>query len=302
MTLQTIDHSQKLVQNQVPSQDKNRVLPIEDGQRNFDFQPEQPWPSLLPVYCYENELLCGFDRTEGVAIQLSTSTTSGEFPLICCFKALYSELGFFELARLSLTLPPQPGLRENLWQQYGFRWRETLQEVVEKVTLLPLKVQQWLQTKKLGPQDLAPLRALPNIQALGDFWPQIIEFNLSKSETARTIELLVDLLLMDVNINDLLPQTSNEMSNQAQAWINHLHALRFPMATKQSQQAEEKIRQVAWPLKSEARWSRRGDRSGVELKLYFSHPQELKRSLDRLQQVCEDLQTQPEYEDLWSKN
>ncbi len=84
--------------------------------------------------------------------------------------------------------------------------------------------------------------------------------------------------------------------------ISHLHSLRYPMSLQQDNQNEQKIRALSWSSKWGARWTRRGDRSGVELKLFFTHPEELKGALVRLEKVSKELDNTPSLEDLWSKN
>lgn len=269
-----------------------KLVPIADCHKNYDFEPMTPWPSQLPAYCYGDELICGFNRIEGFAVSLS------EPSLPLSFKAIYPELSFQELARLDQKLSSKDlSLRKELWSLYGYRWKPNLIEVVEKMRQLPDHVQRWLQEKKLGPQDLAPLRSLTNIKDLQDFWPYLTCSTFSKSESSKAIELLTELLLLELDPQSLRPQTKDLTS-----WLKQLHQQRYPQTSSRDRQAENKIQSVAWPLKSEAKWVRRGDRAGIELKLFFGHPQELRRSLDRLQQLQEDLENSDEYRDLWSKN
>ncbi len=266
------------------------MIPIQECSKNLDFSPEIPWPDQLPPYCFKNELICGFERLEGMAIVLDSPN------LTQCLKAVYPELSFLELSRLSAKLNSEPSLQKEIWETYGYRYKETLEEVAQQTVKLPPEVQRWLHQKKFASQDLAPLRSLKDINLLMEFWPLLTNSHFSKSDGAKIIELLTELLLMEKPISALLPQ------KEISFWLKELHILRYPQTTQYDAQAEKKIRSVAWPLKSEAKWARRGDRGGIELKMFFSHPQELKRSLERLQQVCSDLQEQPEYEDLWSKN
>ncbi|MEY4615334.1 MAG: hypothetical protein RJB66_294 [Pseudomonadota bacterium] len=267
-----------------------RLIPIHNCQKNLDFNPETPWTHSLPTYCFENELLCGFERTEGVAIELQTAG------LIEAFKAVYPQLGFFELARLSKKFASTPNLKKDLWSHYGYHWKENLEVLIDEIVKLPLDTQRWLQQKKLAPQDLAPLRSLPQQEILEWVWPLMMNPIFSKSDLSQILELVVELTLMEVPREKLVTGASTPQ------WIKSLKQLRYPQTSSSDGLGDQKIRTIAWPLRSEARWARRGDLSGVELKLFFSHPQELKRSIERLQQVCDDLQTNSAYEDLWSKN
>jgi hypothetical protein len=258
--------------------------------KSLDFKPDSPWPQSLPVYCFQNELLCGFDRDKGVAVELSGIT------LLEAIKAVHPHLGFLELIRLSQKIPQDSLQQTELWSLYGYHWKENLGILSQTLSQIDLETQRWLQSKKMAPQDLAPLRSLPNLEVLAPFWPLMMTQTYSKSEITQILELLTELILMDVSVDTL------NANAQGHAWIKHLKSLRYPLSTESDSVGETKLRQIAWPLRSEARWLRKGDRSGVELKLFFSHPQELKRSLERLEQVCEDLQTQSDFEDLWSKH
>lgn len=268
----------------------SRFINISECKKSYNFQPDTPWPELLPAYCFENELLCAFERTEGIALSLS------EQCLPRTLKALYPDLGLLEVARLSQCLAPDHATQTQFWSLYGYHWKENLRLLVEKLVTLPLEIQRWLQSKKMNPQDLAPLRSLADLSTLEPFWSTLLKSNASKSEASQLLELVVELNLMELPMEDLVK------TSPASEWLKDLRALRYPHSTSHDQSADSKIRSMAWPLKSEARWSRRGDRSGIELKLFFSHPQELRRSLDRLHQVCEDLNENALYEDLWSKN
>lgn len=279
---------------------------MDSCQRHLDFHPENPWPELLPLYCHNDELLCGFQRStrenENV-IQLEHES----LPL--CIKTIYPQLSFPELSRLiallSARFPNSPDLYSEIWGLYGYQARENLSLLAQKLIQIPMDIQRWLSQKKLAPQDLAPLRALEDLSVLDDFWDEILLANPSKSDGVKWLEMLIELILMGFSKSQLMStasSTENAPSNSTAQWLSHLHALRYPLATQQAEQAEQKIRSFSWPPKSEARWVRRGDRSGVELKLFFSNPQELKINNIRLEKIAQDLENNTQWEELWSKN
>lgn len=267
-----------------------RLVNVASCKTSLDFQPDTPWPQGLPVYCFENELLCGFDHREGSAVELSGMTLQDAIKLI------HPHLGFLELCRLSQKIPANVLSKASFWSLYGYHWKENLEILALLLTELPLSTQRWLQGKKMAPQDLAPLRSLPQLSVFAPWWPVLMNLPHSKSDLTQILELLVELILMEV------PRETLIVGSESSYWIKNLRALRFPLSTSSDSLGDAKIRTIAWPLRSEARWTRKGDRSGVELKLFFSHPQELKRSLERLQQVSEDLQSNSNFEELWSKN
>lgn len=277
-------------------------------QRNLDFHPEVPWSDLLPLYCFEDELLCGFHAKDKTHHETHEATVI-EFKnhnLPQCLKVLHPYLSFPEISRLAErisvrfpkhTHPESKEWVQQLWRLYGYQPREDLLILATKITALPFAVQQWLTQKKLAPQDLAPLRAVNDLNILNDYWEILLSLNPSKSEGTKGIELLVELILMGHS-----KETLNTHATTTQSWLSFLQSLRYPLSTQQDLHAESKIRTLHWPAKSEARWVRRGDRSGVELKLFFSNPEELKINLVRLEKISRDVDGNNTLAELWSKN
>lgn len=284
---------------------------IESCQHHLDFHPDNPWSELLPRYCHDDELLCGFQRPaheNELVIDLKNQNLS------LCLKTIYPSLSFPELSRLIAQLlaryPQLLDLSNEMWSLYGYQPRENLTLLAQKVIDLPLDIQRWFSQKKFAPQDLAPLRAINDLSVLSDYWDDLLLANPSKSEGAKWLEMLIELILMglpkellklschwplDTNNSRIHPDSTTQ-------WLAHLHRLRYPLATQQTKRVEQKIHSFAWPPKSEARWTRRGDRSGVELKLFFSNPQELKVNTLRLEKIAQTLENNNQWDELWSKN
>ncbi len=281
-------------------------------QRNLDFEPESLWPASLPCYSFQGELLCGFQTNENdlwdatqTPPQPKTVKLEGN-SLPQFLKGIYPQLSFMELSRLSEKIKQHPQLNDlqhlmELWFLYGYRNYENSQSLIEKIVTLPKEVQKWIHQKKLSPQDLAPLNALTtpdSLSLLEPLWLTFIDCGFSKSEGVKGLEYLVELLLLGNSVEDLRPPHSPCSSAQ---WLDFLHSKRFPMSTHQDKMAEEKIRVVFWPKKMESRWVRRGDRAGVELKVFFTHPDELKQNLVGLERTYQDIKNNPQLDDLWAK-
>ena len=117
--------------------------------------------------------------------------------------------------------------------------------------------------------------------------PPVVKFfsseNPSKSEGVQILEWIVDLLLIhptdEEKISSLLNGKLNAVQNQLQAW-------RYPQATSQDQQ--RKNLQLPWPSAIQNKFSRRGDRSGFDLRLFVAHPSELKKIIHGFERVLEE--------------
>lgn len=273
---------------------------FQDFRKDWDFSPFKTWPRALPAFAFNDQLLCGFDREDGEVVVLNADNL-----LDVCY-SIHPELSFIELSRLHQRLPLSAEEIPQLWSLYGYRWREALAETVQRVLSVPREIQNLFQEKKMGPNDLAPLRSLTDTAGLSPYWRPMIQCQASKSELIKILELLVELTLLGktdlADHHSTTPSTENTMDLSARVWLQKLNRLRYPMSSSSEDACDKKIKEIHWPLRSDARWTRRGDLSGIELKMFFSHPQELKRSLMKLEQINEDLLHSKKFEDLWSRN
>lgn len=274
---------------------ENSHLNLGSLKKDWNFSPAKSWPTALPAFAFKDQLLCAFDQ------KIKNIVFLDDAELTEAFFSIYPELSFPEVARLAHRLPLNEIQRQKFWSHYGYHWKASLQAVADCLVQIPLETQQLFQEKKLGPQDLAPLRSLESLEPLKAFWIPLKECQASKSELIKILEWIIELHLMGVSEEQILLPREGEQKTLASAWQKHLYRLRFPKTESADEGSEKMIKSLSWPLRSEARWSRRGDLSGVELKLFFSHPQELKRSLMKLEQICADLENKTELEDLWSK-
>lgn len=177
---------------------------------------------------------------------------------------------------------------------FNIRFSENLQLTMAKLLETPESFQAWCAHKKWGAQDFAPLRAVQNIQSLAPYLEHLSTSLLSKTESTQTFETLVDLFLQDdKNLNSILQLPLNQ-------WMSQLKIWRYPVQSQQIQNEDAEIKKLSWPLNSQVKWVQKGDRSGIELKLFFSHPQELDRALLKLQQVVETFETNPEAQKIWN--
>lgn len=107
--------------------------------------------------------------------------------------------------------------------------------------------------------------------------------NLTFSETLQTMELFTDLLLMGHN------EILFEKSQNRDQWKNHLHQLRYPMTAEVDQQLKQKLENLPWPVGAKIKFERRGDRAGVEVKMFISSSADLTKVISSLERVKENL-------------
>jgi hypothetical protein len=250
--------------------------------------------SLVPT-SFSKVLLNGFAHPD-TSLVINYSPTDCEFLVL--FKSLHPDLSFVEICEFSKNLSIIPGFENftshEVFANYAYKFDALLKQSIELSSDLPTDFLHWCTQKKWGPQDFAPLRSLSSEQII-ELHPYFIKIKdpCSKSEGTQIFELLIELFLLNKNISLLLQLDINQ-------WPAYLKKERYPATHTQQQKNEDLVQKINWPLHSQAKWIRRGDKSGIELKLFFSHPQELSRSLIKLEQVKSYFETDSTGKQLWS--
>lgn len=153
--------------------------------------------------------------------------------------------------------------------------------------------QKWTQSKKVQTQDLRFLTLLTHPEQLEKFSAITEDFfkaGPSFSEGLQTIETVVDLILLkkDSEIQKLNNSDSNQKQQDLLKWRQHLVQLRHPMTSNSDDIRKNAIEQLKWPNGSKIKVERRGDRHGVELKIFISSATDLTKMIASLERVKDD--------------
>ena len=252
----------------------------------LNFMPRRPWPSVLPAFCWNGRLICGFDRLSGQAVELDGQGSV----LLDGLKAIYPELGLAEVARLAGHLRRvEPGwfseFGELLFQHFGLRLSDRLEQTLAILSETPLEFQNLVDEKKLAPRDLAPLLSLPSRVAFEPFLLAMTSLQASRSELVRILELGIELHLLDHPMNDLLPP-----SNNGSLYLRRLEKWRRPQALGQDEALKDKVTEWPWPAHVQAEWQRFGDQAGLEVKIRTTSPEDFQKKLEKLLVIPESWQ------------
>ena len=228
---------------------------------------------------WRGQLLCGFERSTGEAVDL------GDAALIPAFVACHPKLGLAEFSRWLNALAQQfPNehleWREALAAAFGLRWNVRLSQALQLVLKTPRTFQNWIDDKDLGARDLSPLLALPTLEDFSDFLTAMVQLPFSKSEGVRVLELGVELFLMDRPLNDLLPS-----SEDTRSYLKQLEKWRRPKTSGADEVWQKSVAEWPWPAQVQGQWQRSGDQSGLEIKIRTHSPQDLHKKLERLQEI-----------------
>jgi len=243
--------------------------------KSFDFSPRREWPAAFPAMAWKGQLVSGFSRVDGDAVDLS------EKAFVELWQACHPELGLGELSRFLMALEREwPDLyvecREALAAVYGLRWSDRLEQMLRALSRCPLAFQEFADVKKMSVRDLAPLLAadLAAVQPLLEEFPRMM---ISKFEATRALELFVELVLMGRPVNDLLPTSDN-----GGLYLRRLEQWRKPRAFDGDEEWRKTVNAWPWPAQVQAEWQRFGDQAGIEIKIRTTSPDDFQKKLERL--------------------
>ncbi|MBX3023202.1 MAG: hypothetical protein KF799_16125 [Bdellovibrionales bacterium] len=258
------------------------LKPISQCSKCLDFLPRRPWPQVFPALAWRGHLLTGFHRPPtDMALELDDGG------LVDAYKAAYPELGLSELARLLRALEatfPEYFLefRNPLCTAYSLRWSDRLGQTIQALLQTQLSFQTWVDDKKLGPRDLSPLLALPEISEFLPYTEALARLPISKVEGVRALELGVELFLLGRPLNDLLPSTDSPS-----LYLRRLEQWRRPRTSENDEAWRTDVAQWPWPAQVQGQWQRFGDQAGLEIKIRTTSADDLKKKLERLNSIGE---------------
>ncbi|MGE4131213.1 MAG: hypothetical protein AB7F86_06215 [Bdellovibrionales bacterium] len=255
------------------------LKPITQCGKELNFAPLKEWSKAFPAICWRGQLLTGFSRHEGEALDLSESH------FLDVWKACYPDLATGELARicqlLEATWPDlYRELRESLVSLYGLRWNDRMAQTFVKLNQAPRVFQNFVDQKKLSVRDFSPLLALPSVAAFRPMLYAFPDLEMSRFEVVRALELSVELFLMEKPMNDLLPSSAN-----GGLWLRRLEQWRHPVKQESDEAWQKTVASWPWPQHVKAEWQRIGDQAGLEVKIRATSPDDFQNKLERMMTI-----------------
>lgn len=263
-----------------------QLCPMSQCDNGLDFKPLYQWPAGLPAVAVNSVVLAGFSQELVFNHRIEERQSEAIAGL---FRSLYFELSFAEMSSLIQKAKAFPWFPTSLIaQKFGWQANEQFFLIAAALQAAPVGFQKWCGDKKVSPQDLLPLLSATSLD-LKYFFHDLLRFNLSKSLGVKALEIGIELMLMGKNPEELTGEKLLAFIEKHQppgeAWLNALKTLRYPDTSLRDQEQAEKMTSLPWPGASQAKWTRQGDRSGIELKLFVSQPSDLKKYLQSLSKV-----------------
>lgn len=190
----------------------------------LDFQPlrqriEGQFSTALPAISWNNYLLTGFDKCQGLAINQN-------IPLSELMRDCYPKLSLPEVARFLMKLSL---VDERLWENdldrllmiYHLQAHQELIEICEIILELPLDLQNWISEKSLKPGDLYPIRQIKKRKPdaltgfVFDLFQGLKNRRANREQTVQIISLACNLWLSG---HDIWPKFGTSISK----WLQDL--------------------------------------------------------------------------------
>jgi len=282
------------------------LLPYKACSKSLDFSPNTPWPDNWPAFSWEQYIVAGFNTKQ----QNSLNFSSKDLHFLDLFYSCYPQLSCLELAKIlsywkdknikecKMVGRPEEKLMLTHWKDknikdldfsfLGFSWEEffslyqlnyteTFTQIMKMLLFTPPEFQSWLHQKKVQPGELRILNSLKNIHQIHFILLWIADQNPSHRIGLNILEIGTELYLMGFKPEEILkPDTNPETALQT------MKKKRHPISSSQDQIKKEKLQQINWPLNTTAQWSRKGDKTGIEIKIWCQNQTEWTEKVTQL--------------------
>jgi hypothetical protein len=259
-----------------------KLVPIQQLQRDFDFQPKKAWPETLAPLAWQNQLISGWQSELTEAL-----VCDGD--LAGLLHHCHSDLGISELARLTHKLEAHIDAHfsfETFFAFFGLRQSHRLMKCLSQVLKLSAAAQDWCDEKKLKPNDLEILNSFENLEFFDAVFQRLRQLKASKHQGVEILELSGELQLTKQ------AQLSLENLPSADEWLRELRRLRYPRREALALGASQKVDVLPWPQKTKAQWKKMGDHDVLEVTFqstnstdYFKKIEQLLKLQDKIEEA-----------------
>ena len=254
------------------------LISYKSCKKSLDFKPDIPWPKNWPAFAWEKTILSGFTHTDKPVLNF----TSDDVKFLHLFHTCHPQLNFLEMGRLILKwehrLPSACFSWERFFSFYGLNQNtDFLIQQLKVFASLPPAFQKWVNKKAVHLNELRVLHSLKTPNQMNFIFQWVTMHNLSHSSGIKALELGVELLLMGFKPDEILQ--SNLSPEKA---IQKMEQKRKPLSLSEDQSRKNTLKRIIWPSHVTAQWHRKGDKAGVEIKIWCQNQKELE---DRIKKI-----------------
>lgn len=247
--------------------------------KSLDFQPNAPWPKNWPAFAWNQFLIAGFKENSPYALNFS----SKDVKFLHLFHTCHPYLLLSELSRITSTWKNIENLFlswEDFFSTYGLKNAQPLFSLFPIFANTPLAFQKWADQKKIHPSELRILKSLKDISSISPLLQWMAEENLSHSVGLSVLEQGVELILMNLSLEKIL-----NLNLSQEDTIKMIEQKRKPLSYSKQQIKKEKLKKILWPSGVNSQWQRKGDKTGLEIKIWCQNQKELEEKLSKVNQL-----------------
>ena len=250
--------------------------------RFFDFQPHKTWPKGWPPFSWNQKLITGFSHCDHpYALEFNNSEKHEKYEHFShLFHTCYPQLNLPEFGRIlnKWGIKQLPGFSwQNFFALYNYHQDlHFLKNFFTKLLATPNDFQNWVTEKKVHINDLRILNCIPNINDLSFMFQWISEKNVSHFHGVKALELAGELILMEFKEAEIL---NEKLKDNPQAMIQHIELKRKNKTLSQDQKKQQQLEHTIWPNQTQGQWVRKGDQTGLEIKLWCKNQNEMQKKL-----------------------
>ncbi len=259
------------------------ILHKKSCKSGLNFQPRKKWPDTWPAFSWDRQLITGFDDCFDKVLNFQSENVKFSHLFFHC----YPHLGLSELSRIVTQWEKQSEFSLNFfsWKDFFFHYKihqdvEFIKKQLKFLFLMPSYFQTWIDAKEVHLNELRILHSMKNEMELDFIFQWLSEQNISHSIGVRALELAGELKLMGLKETEIL--YSNLSPSSA---LQMMESKRKPITFSQTEQRQQTLKKINWPLSVKAQWNRRGDEEGLELHLWSKNQKSLMNQLEQIGKI-----------------
>ena len=248
--------------------------------KSLDFQPDTPWPKNWPAFAWDEIIIAGFSQTHQPVLNFH----SEDVKFLHLFHSCHPQLSLSELSRIILnwkSIEKPTFSWSDFFSLYNLQNPDFLIKILKVFSSTPAFFQKWANNKGLHPSELRILNSLESLTQANFIFHWIAEKNPSHSIGMRILELGVELLLMNIQADEIL-QSNLSLEEALQA----MEQKRKPLSSSHDQIKNKRLKKIIWPTHVNAQWQRKGDKTGLEIKIWCQNQKELEEKIQRVHQLA----------------
>lgn len=257
------------------------LIPYQECQKSLDFQPENPWPKSWPAFAWEKTIIAGFTHTRQSVLNFTASTVQ----FLHLFHTCHPQLNLSELGRIISQWSEHEKKLSFSWKDflilYGLNQDSNFLIKHLKIFIsTPSAFQNWTHKKSIHLNELRILNSLENPKQIYFLLEWIGKHDVSHALGLKAMELGIELLLMGCSPDEILSPDIRNTSPESVVQV--MEQKRKPLTFSQDQIKKETLRTIPWPAHVTTEWRRKGDKTGLEIKIWCQNQKELKEKIEKV--------------------